>query len=54
MHKSLGIEYMRTCESCGRIRFYLLNFIFSKSVCNECHMLMREKEESKKKYTGMT
>jgi len=29
---------MIKCEICGRIRFYTLNFIFSKSVCNECYM----------------
>jgi len=29
---------MIKCETCGRIRFYSLNFIFSKSVCNECYM----------------
>lgn len=36
---------MRTCESCGRVRFYSLNFLFSKTVCNECYLKMKEKQK---------
>lgn len=36
---------MQTCESCGRVRFYSLNFIFSKTVCNECYLSRREREK---------
>ncbi|HEX6254012.1 MAG TPA: hypothetical protein VFZ55_07315 [Nitrososphaera sp.] len=35
---------MRTCESCGRVRFYTLNFLFSKTICNECYLKMKEKQ----------
>ena len=37
---------MKTCESCGRMRFYSLNFIFSKTVCNECYLAMQERKKS--------
>ncbi|WP_266190313.1 hypothetical protein [Candidatus Nitrososphaera gargensis] len=40
---------MRTCEFCGRVRFYSLNFLFSKTVCNECYLRMKEKEKQKEK-----
>jgi hypothetical protein len=30
---------MKMCDRCGRVRFYSLNFIFSKSICNECYMV---------------
>lgn len=33
---------MRTCQSCGRVRFYSLNFIFAKDTCNECYLAMKE------------
>lgn len=36
---------MRACESCGRVRFYSLNFLFSSTVCNECYMNMKERQE---------
>jgi|GEM_PF-1939114 len=38
-------ECMRTCESCGRVRFYSINFLFSKTVCNECYLKMKEKQK---------
>jgi hypothetical protein len=38
-------QYMKTCESCGRVRFYSLNFIFSKTVCNECYLAMQERKK---------
>ena len=38
-------KYMRTCESCGRVWFYSLNFIFTKTVCNECYLLMQERQK---------
>jgi hypothetical protein len=38
---------MRTCESCGRVRFYSLNFLFSKTVCNECYLKMKEKQKKR-------
>jgi hypothetical protein len=40
---------MRTCESCGRVRFYSLNFLFSKTVCNECYLAMKEMERVEEK-----
>lgn len=36
---------MRICESCGRVRFYSLNFLFSQTICNECYMKMKERQE---------
>lgn len=36
---------MRTCESCGRVRFYSLNFLFSKTVCNECYLKIKERQK---------
>ncbi|HZT34982.1 MAG TPA: hypothetical protein VFA15_03610 [Nitrososphaera sp.] len=41
---------MRTCESCGRVLFYSLNFLFSKTVCNECYLKMKEREQEKNKH----
>jgi hypothetical protein len=35
---------MRACESCGRVRFYSINFLFSKTICNECYMKMKERQ----------
>jgi hypothetical protein len=37
--------HMKTCESCGRVRFYSLNFIFSKTVCNECYLALQERKK---------
>jgi hypothetical protein len=36
---------MRTCESCGRVRFYSLNFLFSNTICNECYLKMKEERQ---------
>jgi hypothetical protein len=36
---------MRTCEYCGRVRFYSLNFLFAKTICNECYLKMKEKQK---------
>jgi uncharacterized protein (DUF983 family) len=36
---------MRTCQSCGRVRFYSLNFIFAKDTCNECYLAMKERQQ---------
>ncbi|MEM2139441.1 hypothetical protein [Nitrososphaera sp.] len=36
---------MKTCELCGRVFFYSLNFLFSKTVCNECYLALKEREE---------
>ena len=38
---------MRTCDSCGRVRFYSLNFLFSKTVCNECYLSAKEREKKR-------
>lgn len=38
---------MRTCESCGRVLFYSLNFLFSEKLCNECHLMLKEREEKR-------
>jgi hypothetical protein len=32
---------MQTCKSCERVRFFSINFIFSKTICNECYMLSK-------------
>ena len=40
-------NHMRTCESCGRVRFYSLNFLFSKTVCNECYLSAKEREKKR-------
>jgi hypothetical protein len=52
---------MLKCMICGRVRFFSLNFIFSKSICNECFMSMKtiyntpSKEEiEEKKKNGQT
>ncbi|MEW5839900.1 hypothetical protein [Nitrososphaera sp.] len=39
---------MQACQSCGRVRFYSLNFLFSKTVCNECYLAAKEEREKKK------
>jgi len=44
--RGLPNEAMRTCESCGRVRFYSLNFLFSKTICNECYLKMKEKKNN--------
>ncbi len=36
---------MKTCESCGRVWFHSLNFLFSKTICNECYLALKESEE---------
>lgn len=41
----LPTKPMRTCESCGRVRFYSINFLFSKTVCNECYLKIKEKQK---------
>jgi hypothetical protein len=35
---------MQRCKSCERVRFFSINFIFSKSICNECYMTIKEKK----------
>lgn len=36
---------MRTCQYCGRVRFYSLNFLFSKTICNECYLKLKERHD---------
>jgi uncharacterized protein (DUF983 family) len=38
---------VRTCESCGRVRFYSLNFLFSEKVCNECYLKAKERSRER-------
>jgi len=44
--RGLPNEIVRTCELCGMVRFYSLNFLFSKTVCNECYLKMKEKQKN--------
>lgn len=36
---------MIQCQKCGGIKFYSFNFIFSKFICNECYLVIKEKED---------
>src|SRR5215212_3798015 len=38
---------MQTCESCSRVRFYSINFLFSKTICNECYLKMKETQNKR-------
>jgi hypothetical protein len=38
-------QVMKTCKSCGRVRFFSINFIFSKSICNECYLVIKSQNE---------
>ena len=38
---------MRTCKSCGRVLFYSLNFLFSDSMCNECYLKAKDRQEKR-------
>ncbi|MER3407819.1 MAG: hypothetical protein C4292_03340 [Nitrososphaera sp.] len=40
---------VRTCQSCGRVRFYSLNFIFARDICNECYLAEKEREDDNKR-----
>jgi hypothetical protein len=33
---------MRSCNSCGKVSFYSINFLFSNVMCNQCFMLVSE------------
>ena len=48
IQKATNRKDMRTCESCGKVKFYSLNFLFSNIICNECYMKMKEKQQKKK------
>ena len=39
---------MRSCEYCGKVKFYSLNFIFSKAICNDCYLSIKTFEENSK------
>lgn len=47
MPKKGDTQLMRTCESCGRVLFYSLNFLFSEKICNECYLLSKEENEKR-------
>jgi hypothetical protein len=38
-------QVMKTWKSCGRVRFFSINFIFSKSICNECYLVIKSQNE---------
>src|SRR5215213_4579587 len=46
IHEYINNRDMRTCESCSRVRFYSLNFLFSKTTCNECYLDERKAEQA--------
>lgn len=34
---------MQQCQKCGKTRIYSLNYIFSKLICNDCYLIIKEK-----------
>src|SRR5215213_11373514 len=47
IHEYINNRDMRTCESCSTVRFYSLNFLFSKRICNECYLKMKEEQKKR-------
>ena len=45
---------MRSCERCGRVMFYSLNFIFSKAICNDCYLSIKTLEDRSTKNNNNT